>query len=321
MNLDRTFQLALERVPWNKLEHAYGPAADTPGYLCALASDDSNTRQAACDNLCYTIYHQGTIYSATVEAVPFLIRMLATDGFPDKHKILYILMLLYNGTSYHEVHRGLALMGDTKTPEYQAKVDTELGWVNEIKKRVRANLSTYLPLLTASEWGTRLYAPVLLRYHVEDYAAIRPVAVAAFERETHPLCRACTLLLMGMTGEPIRPRWDAGLKNDPSALLRVVAASRVVRQKAEHTPQDVIDTLMNAMMEPDEQLVEEYAQVPTQGNITADIGASLSFAGPVTIERVIDNLIADLQKGPDGNLQRIDLMLQLTCLLARKVPF
>ncbi|MCI0703646.1 MAG: hypothetical protein L0241_21415, partial [Planctomycetia bacterium] len=181
--------------------------------------------------------------------------------------------------------------------------------------------SVYLPLLTAREWETRLYAPVLLRCLIEDYPAIRPVAVAAFEKETHPYCRACTLILMAITGEPIRPRWEAGLKNDPSALIRVVAASRLVRQEGESTPQDVIDTLMNAMTAPAPQLLEDYRQVPTQGNITADLGAALSFAGPVIIERVIDALIADLQKGPDGGLQRIDLMLQLTCLLARRVPF
>ena len=321
MPLDHTLRLAIERVPWATLEHAYGPATDAPEALEALASDDEERRGQAGDYLFYSVYHQGTVYSATVEVVPILTRMLATDGFPEKHKLLYALNLMYNGSSFHEVHRHMTLMGDTGTPEYQAKVDRELGWVNEIKKRVRDSLATYFPLLTAPEWETRLYAPVLLRSFVEDYPAIRPVAVAAFEQETHPLCRACTLLLMGGTGEPIRPRWDAGLKDDPSSLMRVCAASRVVRQERENTPPEVIDTRMRAMTAPDPQLVEEYPQVPTQGNLTADLGAALSFAGPAIIERVIDNLLADLQKGPDVNMQRTDLVLQLTCILAQKVPF
>jgi hypothetical protein len=322
MPLDPTLRQAIDNIEWDKLGHAYGGAGNTPAALEQLASDNEEERNEAHDFLFYSAYHQGTVYSATVEIVPILTRMVATEGFPERHQLLYALHLMYNGTSYHDVHRGFTLMGDTTTQDYQQKVARELSWVEEIKKRIRASLPVYLPLLTAPEWEARLVTPLLLCSLTEDYDTIRPVAVAAFEKETHPLCRAGLLVLMGITGEPIRPRWDAGLKDDPALLMRVVAASRLVRQERENTPQEVIDTLMQVMVAPPPELVEEYQQIPTQGNLTADLGAALSFAGPAAIERVIDNLLTDLQKGPDVNLQRTSLLLQLTCILANsRQPF
>jgi hypothetical protein len=321
MELDRGLREAIERVPWGALEHAYGSARDTPGALRALAADERGQREVGYDHLFYSVHHQGTVYSATVEVVPILVQMLAVEGLPDKHMLLEALTRMYHGTSYHDVHRGMMLMGNTDTPEYQAKVDRELGRVAEVKRRVRAGLPVYLPLLTANAWETRLYAPLLLLSLSEDYPAIRPVAVAAFEREAHPLCRAAALLLAGETGEPMRPRWDGGLRHDPSLLIRVLAAMSVVRQERENTPPEVTDTLLRAMTAPEPQLQEQYAQLPTQSNLVADAGAALSWAGPTGVERVIDNLVADLQKGPDVGVHRTQLMLQLTCVLAKEVPF
>jgi len=39
MALDHALHLAVERIPWGTLEHAYGPANDTPEALAVLASE------------------------------------------------------------------------------------------------------------------------------------------------------------------------------------------------------------------------------------------------------------------------------------------
>jgi hypothetical protein len=39
--------LALLQVDWSSLDHAYGPAADAPGPLLALAGDDPEARSGA----------------------------------------------------------------------------------------------------------------------------------------------------------------------------------------------------------------------------------------------------------------------------------
>lgn len=321
MALDHTTRLMIERVNWAALEHAYGSAADAPEAFAALASADPEERASGCDFLFYSAYHQGTVYGATVEVVPVLVQMLATEGIPNKHELLNALRLMANGTSYHEVHRGMMLMGNTDTPEYQAKVDRELAWVNEVKRRVRAGLSVYLPLFGAAERLTRLCVPLVLIALLRDESeAIRPAAVAALERETDPACKAAALVVAAASGEPMRPRWDAELKSAPQPV-RTVAAMYVAFQEKASAPADAVDALLSAMTAPDPELVTAYREVPTQGDLTADAGAALSWTGESNIARVVDNVIADLQRGPDMGLQRVELMLQMACTLAKKVPF
>lgn len=50
---------------WSGLNHAYGPASDTPFQLLALLSEDPQTRSAAAQYLDVAILHQGSIYPAT----------------------------------------------------------------------------------------------------------------------------------------------------------------------------------------------------------------------------------------------------------------
>ncbi|MFD0591433.1 HEAT repeat domain-containing protein [Catellatospora coxensis] len=60
-------------IDWASLEHAYGPAIDTPGLLGDLCSADDAKVAAAHSALWASINHQGTVYPATVAAVPALI--------------------------------------------------------------------------------------------------------------------------------------------------------------------------------------------------------------------------------------------------------
>ncbi|MEV4709105.1 hypothetical protein [Actinoplanes sp. NPDC049316] len=62
----------LDEVDWAALTHAYGPAHDVPELL----------REAALSDLYGRIFHQGTVYTATAAAVPFLVE-LAAEGRAD----------------------------------------------------------------------------------------------------------------------------------------------------------------------------------------------------------------------------------------------
>lgn len=67
----------LDRTAWPELHHAYGPADDLPGLLSALTATDPQTVAEAEDELWGSLVHQGTVYEATVVAVPFLARLSA----------------------------------------------------------------------------------------------------------------------------------------------------------------------------------------------------------------------------------------------------
>jgi hypothetical protein len=62
----------LDDVAWGGLTHAYGSAEDTAEMLRQAASEDGEMAAEAVSDLHGSIFHQGTVYPATVAAVPFL---------------------------------------------------------------------------------------------------------------------------------------------------------------------------------------------------------------------------------------------------------
>jgi hypothetical protein len=82
----------LGNIPWETLGHAYGAATDVPLDLRRLASSDANIRAEALDNLCGSIVHQGTLYTATAYAIPFLIRMANNSNLPNHREISSVLL-------------------------------------------------------------------------------------------------------------------------------------------------------------------------------------------------------------------------------------
>ncbi|MDX3568308.1 hypothetical protein [Streptomyces sp. ID05-47C] len=88
--MDRTLALAgLDDRPWPELDHAYGSAEDLPAVLRALAGDDPEATAGALEELYGSILHQGTVYAATAEAVPFLAHLAAAG-----HRSADLLVLL-----------------------------------------------------------------------------------------------------------------------------------------------------------------------------------------------------------------------------------
>src|SRR2546428_5097777 len=75
---------AVNVIRWSEYWHAYGDAGDVGGQLIAAALGDEDTRKAAWWELFGNIHHQGTIYEATVPAVPIIARLAAWRDYPDR---------------------------------------------------------------------------------------------------------------------------------------------------------------------------------------------------------------------------------------------
>jgi len=70
----------LDEVDWSSVKHAYGPATDVPDLLRALTSDNQAVRNNAHHTLNSNITHQGTIYEASIEVIPFLAKLLIAEN-------------------------------------------------------------------------------------------------------------------------------------------------------------------------------------------------------------------------------------------------
>ncbi|WP_405800617.1 hypothetical protein [Streptomyces sp. NBC_01506] len=100
----------IEDIDWAVLEHAYGAADDVPSLLRAVCSQDAGERDVALDELFSALCHQGSIFSATAEAVPFVAR-LALERPGERLRLLWLLhgAAVGTGREYREVRRAVAV--------------------------------------------------------------------------------------------------------------------------------------------------------------------------------------------------------------------
>ncbi|MFG2844591.1 hypothetical protein ACGF12_15675 [Kitasatospora sp. NPDC048296] len=70
----------LDAHPWASVSHAYGPAEDLPDLLRALAEGGGDAEEAISE-LYSCILHQGTVYAASADAVPYLARIAAAAEY------------------------------------------------------------------------------------------------------------------------------------------------------------------------------------------------------------------------------------------------
>ncbi|MYY11794.1 hypothetical protein GT204_23525 [Streptomyces sp. SID4919] len=82
-------EAVLAGTDWAALEHAYGPATDTPAHLAGLLDADQGVRSRALDHLHYKVHHQQTLYTATASAALYVAGILPdprTDRPVDKER-------------------------------------------------------------------------------------------------------------------------------------------------------------------------------------------------------------------------------------------
>ncbi|KAI1324307.1 hypothetical protein F5Y16DRAFT_311363 [Xylariaceae sp. FL0255] len=87
----------IDDIDWSSYEDAYGPATNTPKDLRALASRDEEQVDNGQSTLYGTIYHQGSRYTASPLAVPFLIRIVADPESLKRSRVIYYIILLAVG--------------------------------------------------------------------------------------------------------------------------------------------------------------------------------------------------------------------------------
>ncbi|MFC8721291.1 hypothetical protein [Kitasatospora sp. NPDC057198] len=84
----------LGQVDWAALEHAYGSAEDVPELLAALHGDDPDAVDEAGHELVGAVCHQGSVYSASVAAVPFLAHVVRHAPLSEARKRAMVLLFL-----------------------------------------------------------------------------------------------------------------------------------------------------------------------------------------------------------------------------------
>ena len=246
----------LGRIEWSKLSHAYGMAEDVPDLLRQLLSTEVEEREAAMNAFHGNIWHQGTVYEASAYAVPFLIELLEAPAIAGKDRILILLELLGNGSSYCAVHEQISsLKKQAGTPEWQEQKRKEIGWVKAAQTAVMAGKAVYLGLIADPEPKVREAAAYLLACLERPNPELANTLWEKFEREPDERVRATLLLAFGYLAEPNAMNQSLLLNGFVAANTqtnRLAAALSLSRISPDSLPTDVLQSLLEAAANPDD---------------------------------------------------------------------
>lgn len=181
---------ALDDIDWHHLSHAYGPADDVPDLLRSLASPDEQVRKDAIYELFGNIWHQGTVYEATIHAVPFLIELLVHPETPDKADIASLLASIADGRGYLEVHarpelfeaEWTQILGKQGT-DLETEQQRELDITQRVRLAVREALPLLVPFLEDPEADVRECVAPALAVFPECAEEFLPLLEGALARE------------------------------------------------------------------------------------------------------------------------------------------
>ncbi|MBO0609123.1 HEAT repeat domain-containing protein [Myceligenerans salitolerans] len=186
----------VDAFDWTAVSHAYGDASDMPSMLRALVVDagaDSESDSESVSELWGAIVHQGTVYSASTAAVPFMARLAAA------------------GAATRECLWLLGWMA--------ASDDTAPGAEDDIRNAVRAHADILGPL-TCHDDGEIRKATVHALGQTRS-TDLLPALRAARDDDKDPLVRAEAVIAMLRCGTPDAAGVIGGAYTDPAPAVRL----------------------------------------------------------------------------------------------------
>lgn len=263
----------LEQVDWTSLHHAYGPAETTPLQLRALLSENPLVRKRALGGLWNTLIHQGTIYDATLHAVPFLLEVLAAPSFAEKAGVLGLLADCATGSfpDRYIVEAGCLLSElDTPPPEARRELEQRQAIVGQTQAAIRAGRAVYVRLLSSSDEDvavhqaafTLLTTPTVVQDHAWLATVLRQqVSAASTQGETNPGMRAVRVRFLG-TYQPLDTATQELLthcwQHDADPLVRLAAAVALATGLRSDAPPAVAEDVAAALVQPDGDVARRY---------------------------------------------------------------
>jgi hypothetical protein len=158
----------LDDVDWASATHAYGEASDVPVQIRDLLSPLDARRREALDGLFSNVWHQGTIYPATVLALPFLIELLQSQETPDRESIGLLVASILAGQGYWEVHSTVV-----KPPvDLAERLEDEAAVVARVREIGSQAIPLILPYLTHNHPDFRSTAFAALAPYAPRSAAL-----------------------------------------------------------------------------------------------------------------------------------------------------
>jgi hypothetical protein len=176
----------LDDIAWRALDQAYGSAAEIPASLRQLL--DSETWMPALGALYGSIYHQGSLYTATPHAAAWLVRIAAFEETPARDQILVLLARLTARESWFAVP-GPSLEPAMDDGEHRRLLDAT-------RAAILAEARALMPGLSDRSSKVRAASAFLFGCLPELEHAAKPALRVAIARERNDRVRAAMILAL-----------------------------------------------------------------------------------------------------------------------------
>lgn len=284
----------LDTIDWVRLTHAYGPADDVPGHLRDLADPDHDVRQRARWCLYDTIIHRGARTDASAPAIPFLLELAAAPEIRDRAELLHLVTHLVTGqlgvTADPVLHTGA---GD--------RLDPAAGRLRDVYVAAERGAPLYFAALVGPDPDLRAAAAYVLACLWTLEARSVPALRARLLAEPHAPARAVVVFALGRLLSP-GPTPDAqlvaALHADPAPVVRLLAATSLIRLHGARAPEAAVDVLVAALTDP--APFAAYEELPCgEHDLAGDVGAIVRELPPALGRRALPALRAALARAED----------------------
>ena len=110
--LKKALYSRLRKFPWRRLEGAYSKGTQLRKYFFDLASPSKMERRNGLTVLGEELEHQGTVYELSAYAIGPLTYLLNRPRYPERRRVLDLLLRLACGTGGFTAHRKLSIFRD-----------------------------------------------------------------------------------------------------------------------------------------------------------------------------------------------------------------
>ncbi|MET8832664.1 hypothetical protein ABZV78_01920 [Micromonospora sp. NPDC004540] len=152
----------LDDVPWAELSHAHGSAEDIPGLLRELADPYGDWDEILDELFGDDLLHQGTCYSATAPALPYLSRLIRSGALPARQRFDLHAWLLIAAARWAD-----GLIGGAEVALARGEPPRPASWTEAVYRAVDEEL----PALLAG-WEVEVPA---VRFVLAALAGLHPV--------------------------------------------------------------------------------------------------------------------------------------------------
>lgn len=143
---------ALDHIPWDQLDHAFGKATAVPQWIRVLAQARQEEYAKGLDQLFQHLVHDGERYSSSAASVPFLYELLTEATGQDQEGLLYLLLSIAVGWEDDYLEKGLS-------PSQMRAAATPDDWVHlDCYEAVQDGVPTLRRLVAANGDGAALAA-------------------------------------------------------------------------------------------------------------------------------------------------------------------